>query len=114
MPALYGPLAIGKRGGIAQGRGDMSEIINIGGVFPSPPVGGATGKNTLASTPLSVERMEDTVELSRFGRALAEVMGQSSLRAAKARAIRIEIVEGTFETQERINGTADRLLKVIA
>ena len=92
----------------------MSEIINIGGVFPSPPVGGATGKNTPLSTSLSVETLEDTVELSRFGRALAEVMGQSSLRAAKVRVIRVEIVEGTFETQERINGTADRLLMAIA
>ena len=111
---LYGLPAIGERGSIAQGRGDMSEIINIGGVFPSPPVGGAMDKSAFPSTPLSVEPAEDAVELSRFGRALAEVMGESTLRAAKVRAVRVEIAEGTFETRERINGTADHLLKVIA
>ena len=92
----------------------MSEIINISGVFPYPSVGGATGRSTPPSSSLSIEAPEDTVELSRFGRALAEVMGQSSLRAAKVRAIRLEIAEGTFETQERILGTADRLLTAIA
>ncbi len=114
MLALHGLPALSERGGIAQGRGDMSEIINISGVFPSLPVGGAMGKGVFPSVPLSVEPAEDTVELSRFGRALAEVMGESTLRAAMVRAIRVEIAEGTFETQARINGTADHLLKVIA
>ncbi len=56
----------------------------------------------------------DVIELSVVGKAFAVAFGHSSLRAAKAAAIRAEISNGTFETPERINGTVERLLDVIA
>lgn len=56
----------------------------------------------------------DVIEFSAVGKALAVANGHSSLRAAKAAAIRAEISNGTFETPERINGTVEALLDVIA
>ncbi len=44
---------------------------------------------------------------------MARAAEQSSMSLARARALRTEIAEGTFETQERLAGTVDRLLDVI-
>ena len=91
----------------------MSAIINIDGVQSTirvaPPGPTHYGRSS-ASVPAAGI---DTVELSRFGRALARAAEQSSLSVARIRAIRAEIEGGTFETPERISGTIDRLVNLI-
>ncbi|UCE61016.1 MAG: flagellar biosynthesis anti-sigma factor FlgM [Phycisphaerales bacterium] len=91
----------------------MSAIINITSVYgATPSAGTVAGPST--STPSSRLHVTDVVEFSRFGKALARAVEESSLRIARVRAVREEIASGSFETTERISGTADRLLDVIA
>jgi anti-sigma28 factor (negative regulator of flagellin synthesis) len=45
---------------------------------------------------------------------LAGATDTSSLRQAKIQALRAEIADGTFESQERIDGTVDQLIKVLS
>ena len=89
----------------------MSAIINIGNVQPTspialgpiaPPANSAFSGGTAAT---------DTVEFSALGQALSRATELSSLSVARIRAIRASIDDGTFETPERINGTAARLLE---
>ena len=57
---------------------------------------------------------EDSVEFSAFGRSLGRAVEESSFRIARVRAISAAIADGTYETQERIDGTVRRLLDVLA
>lgn len=90
----------------------MSEIINISTALPpiSTVQDGAT-----ATTPSAVRAVatEDTVEISRLGRALARAVGESSFRLARVQAIRTQIADGTYETPLRLNGTVDRLIDIL-
>ena len=90
----------------------MSEVINISSLFASQPM--ARG-NPAASPvrPSSDVRAEDSVEISDTGYALLRAAEESSLRIARARAIRAEINTGTFETPARIEGTVSRLLDIL-
>lgn len=56
----------------------------------------------------------DPVEFSRMGRLLAAGTEMSSLRLAKIQALRAQIADGTFETQERLMGTVDRIIKELS
>ena len=90
----------------------MSVIINIDSVYRSSPyVGEIRGPADRRLTCTMPAR--DTVEFSRTGRALARAVEESSLRIAWRRAIRAEIENGTYETPERIDKTAQRVLDVI-
>lgn len=90
----------------------MSLIINIGPVYPSVPFSRVIGP---LPTPLATLTAEgDRVEFSSVGRTLSRIAEESSFRIARARAIRDEIENGTYETPERITGTVERLLDVLA
>jgi len=90
----------------------MSAIVNIENIYTLLPYAReATGSSVQRSAALAAYK--DTVEFSNIGRALARGVEQSSLRIARTRAIRAQIENGTYETPERINGTAQRLLDVI-
>ena len=90
----------------------MSQITNIADYRLTHPVTRETAQP--AAVRVAGDRLVwDTVEFSRRGTSLARAVEKSSLRIARTRAIRAEIVEGTFETRERINGTVERLLDVI-
>ena len=91
----------------------MSEIINIGNVYPPSAYTGSTPTSHSRHDPAGAVPTKDTVEISRFSRTAFDLVEQSSLNVAKARAIRTEIAEGTYETPDRIRGTVDRLLDVI-
>ena len=56
----------------------------------------------------------DRVEISAAAARANEVFEPSSFRLARANAIRAEIENGTFETPERLRGTVDRLLALLA
>ncbi len=92
----------------------MSAILDISGAYSAQP---AMRVGTSAAPPRhssGTMGIEDTVELSRLGRAMADAAGEASLRLARLRAIREEIQSGSYETPERIAGTLRRLLDVLA
>ena len=97
----------------------MSEISNIGStIYPALPytrgVVGPAFPTPDTRTDVDNAPRPDRVELSRFNSALERAVDKSSLSIARTRAIRAEIANGTYETPARINGTAERLLDVIA
>jgi hypothetical protein len=57
--------------------------------------------------------IEDTVEPSPAGIAISRSEIQSQLRSARVSEIRAEINAGTFMTAERVDGTVERLLKLL-
>lgn len=93
----------------------MTEIVNanlpISNVYAVPPLPSAPGQ---AHPAVSSSPSVDTVELSQAGLALQEGQDLSSLSQAKVRAVRAEIQAGTFESPQRIEGTIDRVLDVLA
>jgi hypothetical protein len=66
-----------------------------------------TGPPTMGSP------VEDTVELSPAGLALSRADDQSRAQIARLVEIRAQIKGGTFLTPERIDETAERLLKIL-
>lgn len=96
----------------AQGRGDM--IINVGNTYPSVRLSPTALPRPVSSTPTTRSINDDRIKVSSFGDALTRAVETSSLRIAQTRAIRAEIVAGTYETPERIHGTVERILDVIA
>ena len=56
----------------------------------------------------------DTVEFSSRGEALARTTALSGVSLDRIEAIRAEILAGTYETPERIEGVVQHLLDVIA
>jgi len=67
----------------------------------------------VASSGTAQPQGSDTVEFSTFGQALSQATELSSLSVARIRAIRAEIAKGTFETPERLAGTAARLTEIV-
>jgi len=55
----------------------------------------------------------DRVEISAAGRALSESQPDVGLRQEKIARIREQIAAGTYETEEKIAATADRLLDTL-
>ena len=91
----------------------MSLIINLGGMDSAMPTGPSHARSSApAPSPHSAPE-QDTVEISSASRELAGTMADSSFRIARVNAIREEVVNGTFETPERIEGTVSRLLDVL-
>ena len=101
------------RDNFAQGCGDVSEILSVGVIFPPFPNGRlAPGYPVHRSLP--DPDAEGGVAITRFGYPLRRIVEQSSMRQARVRAIQSEIETSTYETYERISGTVERLLHVIA
>ena len=90
----------------------MSAIINIGKIYPTLPTQPA-GPSATPHPVESVTPPSDSVELSSFGQALSRVDGHSSLSLARIHAIRLEIENGSFESQARIDGTVSRLVDAL-
>ncbi|MBI4718492.1 MAG: hypothetical protein HY763_11845 [Planctomycetes bacterium] len=89
----------------------MSEILSIDAAFPA---NFAPRSVSLSPTPTAATQPTDQAEFSSVARLLGRVSTESSFRTARTNAIRAEIAAGTFETPERIRGTVERLLDVIA
>ena len=91
----------------------MSDNLSIGGVSPLLTNGRfAPGYPMHRSPP--VPDAQGGVAVTRFSGALRRIVERSSMRQARVRAIQSEIENGNYETLERISGTVDRLLDVIA
>jgi hypothetical protein len=95
----------------------MSEISNIGmsNLYAATQRVGSTASGAPMDRlgPNEALGESDPVEFSRMGRMLAGAADTSSLRQAKIQALRAEIAAGTFESQERIDGTVDQLIKAL-
>lgn len=90
----------------------MNAIINI--AFPVQ-LTASLSKTPPAHSPSESRRpLADSVEISKFGEAIAQASNESTLRLAQIRAVRSEIENGTYENRERIDGTVERLLDVLA
>ena len=92
----------------------MSLIINVGPAYPSSPPAFVAPNASVAVRRSVSPSVGETVELSRPGRVLPYAVEESRFRIARIQSIRTEIQAGTYETPERINGTVERLLDVLA
>jgi len=91
----------------------MSDNFSIDGIVPSFPIGRlAPGYPTHRPSP--TPDVQGSAAVPRFSDTLRRLVEPSSMRQARVRAIQSEIEDGNFETPERISGTVDRLLDVIA
>ncbi len=59
------------------------------------------------------ESQEDKVEISETGRLLSNLESQDGVRADKVAQIRQAILDGTYEADDKIAATVDRLLEVL-
>lgn len=89
-------------------------IINIVNAYPSVRLSPLALPRPATFAPAIRDINAERIEVSSFGDALARAVETSSLRIARTRAIRAEIVAGIYETPERIHGTVERILDVIA
>ena len=90
----------------------MSLIINIASAYQSVPFSRVIPCSP--TPPITLTSDGDRVEFTNIGRTFSQIAEESSFRIARVRAIRDEIENGTYETPERINGTVERLLDVLA
>jgi hypothetical protein len=91
----------------------MSDNLSIGGVSPLL-TNGRFAPNYPANQSLPVPDVQGVVAVTRFSGSMRRIVERSSMRQARVRAIQSEIENGNYETLERISGTVDRLLDVIA
>lgn len=89
----------------------MSEIFNVSGYAPPAMDRFEVSRPQLDRNEASPDSTLHPLE--RFDAALQGVLSQTGFRLARLRAIRGEVQAGTFETQERLRGTVDRLLGVL-
>lgn len=92
----------------------MSLIINTGRSLVSHPRLHASSALRPSTGAVSGPVGQDRVEASNSGRALEDTVEVSSFRLAQLRAVQDEIARGTYETPERIAGTVERLLDILA
>ena len=91
----------------------MSDNLSIGGVSPLLTNGRFAPGYPMHRPPPAPDA-QGGVAVTRFSGALRRIVEQSSMRQARVRAVQADIEYGNYETPERISGTVDRLLDVIA
>lgn len=93
----------------------MIRIINIpnAAVPPAQQTDQVQARPGTATTEPSGP-VSDQVEISDEGLALSRAVDHSTHRIMRIAAIRDEIRSGEYETPERIEGTVDRLLRVLS
>jgi hypothetical protein len=96
----------------------MSKIIDISTFLPVLAEGARAFPQTRAAEALrraaaAARCVQDSVELSPRGIALARACRESSDRIAHHAAIADQIAAGTYETPDKIQRTVDLLLDVI-
>ena len=91
----------------------MSDNLSIGGISPLLTDGRFTPGYPV-QRPAADPDAQGGVVVPRFSDALRRIVEQSSMRQARLRAVQTEIENGNYVTHERISGTVERLLDVIA
>jgi anti-sigma28 factor (negative regulator of flagellin synthesis) len=77
----------------------------VNGIAPQKPVEPARQPATDAG--------EDRVEISEAGQLLSSLEHDAGIRAEKVARIRDEILNGTYETDDKVEVTVERLLDVL-
>ncbi|MBS3734749.1 MAG: flagellar biosynthesis anti-sigma factor FlgM [Phycisphaerae bacterium] len=84
--------------------------MNVHGVRPTMPSQAPEPTGRLAEAPsVQPQASEDVIEISTAGRLAARVAELPEVRADLVARVKAEIENGTYETAERIEITADRL-----
>lgn len=91
----------------------MSDNFSINSISPLFSNGLLASSYPIHRLP-SAPDAQGGVAVPRFSDALQRIVEHSSMRQARVRAVQAEIEDGCYETPERISGTVDRLLDVIA
>ena len=92
----------------------MSSINGLGGVSPlqqTAPV--AKTAPTQATSAAAKPTLSDRLELSGTSGFLATLKAGGDFRADKVASIKAQIEAGSYETDDKLNGAADRLLDAI-
>ncbi len=90
----------------------MSQINNISGSTPVQKVYAPPAKPTAAATPAAPStpaRAADKLELSGAGH-LLKAAKANDVRADKVRDVKAQIAAGTYETPEKLDAAANKLL----
>ncbi|MBI4578533.1 MAG: flagellar biosynthesis anti-sigma factor FlgM [Planctomycetes bacterium] len=87
---------------------DIPPIQSAGQLATSAPQRVSPAKPVVFSEPGG-----DELDISETGRLLSSLGPDSGIRAEKVAEIRRAIAEGTYETDERLEVTVDRLLNVL-
>jgi negative regulator of flagellin synthesis FlgM len=88
-------------------------MTNVNGVLP-PGAPGAVepvGKMSIAVPAGPSQGISDVVEISMAAQLAAKLQEVPAVRADLVAQVKAEIAAGTYETPERLDVTADRLLK---
>lgn len=67
-------------------------------------------RNSPPATPSTAPAPTDSVEISEAARRASEVQSPDGIRWDRVEAIRRQIAEGTYETEEKLSIALDRLL----
>lgn len=79
------------------------------------PVSGVAGTRSMPGPTRGAELAggEDTVEISEAGQLLSTLEAEAGERADRIARIRQAIRDGTYETQDKIEATVERLMAVL-
>ncbi len=89
----------------------MSEIPSINGTLAAGHV--AVGRTPRLAGQAEADPVADRVEISETGQLLSALDPNTDVRAALVAAVRQAIADGTYETEDKIEYTAGRLLEVL-
>ena len=87
---------------------DIPPITNVG-----RPLNAAPSQVPASSRPMPSESPVDEVEISETGRMLSTLDSEQPLRLDKITQIKQAIANGTYETDEKLQVTIDRLLEAL-
>ncbi|MFQ5490662.1 MAG: flagellar biosynthesis anti-sigma factor FlgM [Phycisphaerae bacterium] len=89
----------------------MNPISNVNGTSASVPITQTPDTRTRGPGRIEYGHPADEVEISDMGAMLSKLRELPDVRMQKIAGLRAEIEAGTFMTQERIDGTVDRLME---
>jgi flagellar biosynthesis anti-sigma factor FlgM len=91
----------------------MSEVPSINGTVATAAANVAPARTNRAQDRSEPPIATDRVEISETGQLLSALDPTTDVRAALVAAIRQAIADGTYETEDKLEYTAGRLLEVL-
>jgi negative regulator of flagellin synthesis FlgM len=88
----------------------MSEIAPINGNMVPQRVAPGHALSEQAVATMAPPAAQDEVEISSMARALSLLEGAPDIRMDKVASVRAALANGTYETDDKINATIDRLM----
>ena len=91
----------------------MSSINSIGGTNPLNKITSAPAAKTAPTQATSAPNRTDKLELSNVNALMAQLK-TNDIRVVKVAEIKSQIAAGTYETDDKLNAAADKLLDELA